>query len=302
MSRRGLPRNYYLRLHEQLDPIADQVEIVHNLATREFPWDTLNSLSFALFRTYAVPSVGVLLHDTGEFTGRVQKRYDDTGLLLEEVLEHGFDDVRGRAAIRRINQMHHMYDISNDDMRYVLATFVVVPVRWLEQFGYRPMSPNEVIASTDYYRQLGKHMNIADMPQDYEGFARLLDDYEAANFAYDARSRKVADATLDLMTTFSPNNLAPAWVAKRFAYCLMDEPLRRAFRYPNPTRVEQAIANLAMLARKLYLRLSPARRDQKWIRDFGYFKSYPNGYRTDELGTFTPGCPVPHAAPSQQQG
>jgi len=308
--KRALPRNYYSRLHERLDPVADQMEIVHNLATREFPWDTLNSLSFALFRTYAVPSIGVLLHDTGEFTGRVQKRYDDTGILLEEVLEHGFDDVRGRAAIRRINQMHHMYDISNDDMLYVLATFVVVPVRWLEDYGYRPMNAVELQASTDYYRQLGKHMNIQDMPADYEGFARLLDDYEAAHFAYDPRARKVADATLDLMTTFPPNSWAPGWAAKRFAYCLMDEPLRRAFRFPNPTRVEQALARLAMRVRQAFLRRRPARRTKKWIRDFGYFRSYPGGYRVEDLGTFKPGCPyqgpvpveLPDAQPQHQPG
>lgn len=300
MKRRGLPRNYYLRLHDQLDPIEAQLEIVHNLATREFPWDTLTSLSFALFRTYAVPSVGVLLHDTGEFTERVQKRYDDTGLLLEETLRHGFDDVRGRAAIRRINQMHHMYDISNDDMLYVLATFVVVPVRWLADYGYRPMSPNEVLASTEYYRVLGRHMNIADMPADYDGFARLLDDYEAAHFAYDARARKVADSTLDLLTTFSPYNLAPAWLAKRLAKAYMDEPLLDAFHFKRPTRFERALVRLGMGCRKAYLRMRPALREKRWFADQGYFVSYPNGYRTEDLGTFVPGCPVPHRAPDER--
>ena len=93
----------------------------------DFPWDNLQALSFALFRTYAVPSIGRLLDETGEFTGRVQKRYDDTGLLLEEVQRHGLGSTRGRSAVRRINQMHGMYDISNEDFRYVLATFVVVP-------------------------------------------------------------------------------------------------------------------------------------------------------------------------------
>ena len=42
----------------------------------------------------------------------------------------GFDSDEGKTAIRRINQMHRSYDISNDDLRYVLATFVVVPKRW----------------------------------------------------------------------------------------------------------------------------------------------------------------------------
>ena len=88
------------------DPDIDYHEIYRQLATLEFPWDIYQALSFALFRTYAVPSIGELLHRSGEFTARVQKRYDDTVLILDAVLEHGFDHPTGRAAIRRMNQMH----------------------------------------------------------------------------------------------------------------------------------------------------------------------------------------------------
>lgn len=35
-------------------------------------------------------------------------------------------------AVRRINQMHHGYEISGDGMRYGLCTFVVMPKRWLD--------------------------------------------------------------------------------------------------------------------------------------------------------------------------
>ena len=127
-----------------LDPEADCVEIYRILAQHEFPWDLNQSLSFALFRTYAVPSIGRLLDETGQFTGPTQKRYDDTALLLDAPLEHGFDSVEGRNGIRRINQMHAMYDISNDDLRYVLATFVVVPKRWIDDHGWRPLTRAEV--------------------------------------------------------------------------------------------------------------------------------------------------------------
>jgi hypothetical protein len=120
----------------ELDPETDFHEIYRQLALYEFPWDINQALSFALFRTYAVPSIGRLLHRTGEFTRRVQKRYDDTGLLLEAVLEHGFDAEEGRSAIRRVNRMHRGYDISDDDMRYVLSTFVVTPIRWLDAYGW----------------------------------------------------------------------------------------------------------------------------------------------------------------------
>jgi hypothetical protein len=272
-----------------MDPVADHRQVVVELATHEFPWDTLNALSFALFRTYAVPSIGVLLHDTGEFTERVQKRYDDTGLLLEEILAHGLGSPRGRSAVRRVNQMHARHDIGNDDMRYVLATFVVVPTRWIDRFGYRPYTDVERRAVVEYYRELGRHMGIRDVPEDYAGFARLLDDYERTHFAFDARARKVADATLDLMTTFPPNNLAPARLVKRFSFALMDDPLLQAFGYPVPSRPERALFLGLMAVRRRLLRHLPARRRPKWAKDFGYFRSYPDGYEIDRLGTFPEG-------------
>ncbi|CAM5239619.1 hypothetical protein STENM327S_07641 [Streptomyces tendae] len=94
-----------------------------------------------------MPSIGRLLAETAEFTDRPQKRYDDTALLLDAVVEHGFDSEQGRTAIRRINRMHRSYDITNDDMRYVLCTFVVIPKRWIDTYGWRRMSRHETVAS-----------------------------------------------------------------------------------------------------------------------------------------------------------
>jgi ER-bound oxygenase mpaB/B'/Rubber oxygenase, catalytic domain len=284
-----LRRDHWRGVNDRLDPVRDSHEITSNLSTREFPWDTIQALSFALFRTYAVPSIGRLLAETGEFTHRVQKRYDDTGLLLEAISEHGLDDPRGKAAVRRINRMHGAYPISNDDMRYVLSTFVVVPKRWLDDYGYRPLTANERAATTEYYRRLGRHLGIKDIPEDFAAFEQLLDDYERAHFGHDARARTVADATLDLMTTFPPNNLLPKPVMRRFARALMDDPLLDAFGYPRPGRVERRVARGALKARGRLLRLAPARQRQKFARDFGYFRSYPGGHLIEDLGTFPAG-------------
>ena len=105
---RRLSRDHWLRQIERLDPAADHQRIYAIMSRHEFPWDINQALSFALFRTYAVPSIGVLLHETGELTGRTQKRYDDTALLLDEMAEHGLGTQRGRQALRRMNQMHAM--------------------------------------------------------------------------------------------------------------------------------------------------------------------------------------------------
>jgi hypothetical protein len=296
-------RHHWARRSEQLDPARDHHEISLHVSAYDFPWDNLQALSFALFRTYAVPSIGRLLARTGQFTGHVQKRYDDTGLLLEEVQRHGLGSTRGRSAVRRINQMHAMYDISNDDFRYVLATFVVVPKRWMDAHGWRPLTPHEITATTNYYRELGRHMAIRDLPEDFAAFERLLDDYEREHFAYDPDARRVADATLDLMTTFPPNNLAPSWLVRRFAYSLMDEPLLRAFGYPVPSRPERAVFTGAMRLRARLLRLFRARAHPKWVSEYGYFRTYPAGYDIDHLGTFPGGasCPFrPHGAESDE--
>jgi hypothetical protein len=295
-------RNHWVRRSEQLDPVRDSHEISLHISAYDFPWDNLQALSFALFRTYAVPSIGRLLDRTGEFTGRVQKRYDDTGLLLEEVQRHGLGSGRGRSAVRRINQMHAMYDISNDDLRYVLATFVVVPKRWIDDFGFRRLSPNEIVAMTNYYLELGRHMAIKDLPQDFTGFERLLDDYEREHFAFDPGGRRVADSTLDLMTTFPPNSYAPKWVVKRFAFSLMDEPLLRAFRYPIPTRFERAFFRGAMRVRARLLRFFPARSQPKWVSQYGYYRTYPAGYEIDHLGTFPGGAGCPFRAGTAESG
>ena len=79
-----------------------------------------------------------------------------------------------------MNQMHGAYTISNDDMRYVLSTFVVVPSRWIERFGWRPLTETERRASANHYRELGRHMNIKDSPRTYQEFDQYLDPTSAS--------------------------------------------------------------------------------------------------------------------------
>src|SRR6056297_2323188 len=101
---------------ETLDPSTDYERIGFLLMACEFSWDIEKALEFALFRTYAVPSISGLLSKTGEFRHRTRKRYDDTELLLSEISENGLDSARGHAAISRVNEMHGRYRISNADM------------------------------------------------------------------------------------------------------------------------------------------------------------------------------------------
>ncbi|MFE9017215.1 oxygenase MpaB family protein [Streptomyces sp. NPDC007808] len=284
----------------RMDPFREASEIYRLTAAYEFPWDFTRALELALYRTYAVPSIGRLLAETAELTDRPQKRYDDTSLLLDAVVEHGFGSEQGRTAIRRINQMHRSYDISNDDMRYVLCTFVVMPKRWIDAYGWRRLSRHEIVASTVHYRTLGRHMGIKDIPESYEEFEACLDAYEEAHFGWDEGARRVSDATIDLMASWYPRPLASLLRASTLA--LLDEPLLRAFRYPAPSSATRALVRRAVRARGRAVRLLPPRRSPHFARQNREIRGYPNGYRLEELGTRpvpgVGGCPVRHIDPS----
>ncbi|MGW5783356.1 oxygenase MpaB family protein [Streptomyces sp. NPDC003757] len=277
-----------------MDPHADASEIYRLSSAYEFPWDFARALELALYRTYAVPSIGRLLAETAEFTERPQKRYDDTALLLDAVVEHGFDSEQGRTAIRRINRMHRSYDISNDDMRYVLCTFVVIPKRWIDAYGWRRMSRHEAVASAVHYRTLGRHMGIRDLPGSYEEFETCLDAYEEAHFARDEGGRRVSDATLDLMASWYSRPLAP--LLRTGTLALLDDSLLRAFGYARPGPVTRAVVRRAVRLRGRAVRLLPPRRAPHHARQNREIKGYPNGYRLAELGTRpvpgVRGCPV----------
>ena len=283
--------------NEGLDPETEFTQIYRNLATYEFPWDLNQSLSLALFRTYAVPSVGRLLDQTGAFTQNTQKRYDDTSILLEVPLLDGFDSASGKAAIRRINQMHHMYDISNEDFLYVLATFVVVPRRWIQNYGWRQLTDDELLASVRYYQTLGRHMGIKDIPDTYAAFETLMDAYEAEHFAFDPGARRVADATMDLLASFYPAFAKP--IVDIFSRALMDDPLRAAFHYRDPGKLARRLSAAGLRLRAHVVAALPARRTPRYVHDMPRIRSYPNGFDIPALGTFAPGCPVSHRQPPQ---
>ncbi|MCL8251472.1 DUF2236 domain-containing protein [Aeromicrobium fastidiosum] len=290
-------RDHWQQQIARLDPETDYEQIARITAMHEFPWDSQQALSFALFRTYAVPTVGRLLYDTGEFTGSVQKRHDDTAILLETIAERGLESPDGRAGVRRMNQMHGSYDISNDDMRYVLATFVVTPVRWIERYGWRDGTEAEKTAAVRYYQRLGRLMGITDLPVDYQGFSDLMDAYERETYVFEPKARAVADSTLDLFVTFYPRPLRR--VMRRFAIALLDDHLRETFRYPRPSRAMSTLAHGSLVARGRLLRFFPARRRPSLLRDTHRVRSYPGGFMIEHLGTFPATMPRDDAEPGR---
>jgi hypothetical protein len=139
-------------------------------------------------------------------------------------------------------------------------------------------------------------MGIRDLPATWQEFGSAMDAYEAEHFAYDARSRAVADATLRLMATFPPHHLAPSSAVVRFSRAYMDDPLLDAFRYPRPTRAERVAARAALRARGAFLRRRPPRPAGLRASELPSQRTHGPEADVRTMGTFVPGCPVDHRA------
>ncbi|XVS65927.1 oxygenase MpaB family protein [Actinosynnema sp. CA-299493] len=266
-----------------LDPERDHVEIMRLSSGHEFPWDYVRSLEFALFRTYCVPSISALLAETGEFERRPQQRYDDTALLMAELVEHGYDSPRGREALRVVNRLHGRYEISNDDMRYVLSTFIFDPIEWITRYGWRPLTDHERLGAFHFYRAVGVRMGIKDLPSTYSSYAAFKREYEEEHFTYSDTNRAIGRYTLDLFCSWYP---APRALTSRAVLAMLDQPMLTAFGFPAQPPWLTKAARTVLRLRAAAVRLLPPRRTPRLTNDpkNRTYPGYPTGYRPADLG------------------
>lgn len=265
-----------------LDPERDCQQIGYLLACYEFPWDTERALERALLRTFGIAKGTPLLVATGELTERTQKRYDDTALILNEVLENGYDHPRGRAALKRMNQQHHRFSIPNDEYLYTLSTFIFEPIRWNARFGWRRLTDNERLATYHLWREIGRRMGIRDIPPTYAAFEQFNQDYERAQFRYADDNHRLVTATRDLMLGWVlPRPLRP--LGAPVIHALIDPPMLAAAGIAPPPRWLVVLVEGALRLRARLLRLLPPRRRPRLISR-RRSRTYPRGYRISELG------------------
>ncbi|MBM0201723.1 DUF2236 domain-containing protein [Micromonospora sp. STR1s_5] len=265
-----------------LDPERDYLVIYQTMLRYEFPWDMKLGLNLAFNRSFSIPAIATLHTATGELTERTQKRIDDTGLLMYEMVLNGFDQPRGREALRRVNQIHRPYDISNDDFRYVLGCLVVIPTRWLQEYAWRPPCCHERHATYLFYRELGRRMGITDIPGSYDEFETWFDAYDAAHLQPNDDAAAIERATRMLMLTRIPRTLAP--LGNALVSALYDAPLRRATRVDTPVWPVRAGLHLALRTRSRLQRWFGAPLTTALFADGITAKSYPHGYEISQLG------------------
>jgi hypothetical protein len=271
-----------------LDAERDHVEIYRLSTGLEFPWDYRRALELALLRTFAVPGIAELLVATGEFARRPQRRYDDTAILMGELAAHGYDSDRGRTALRRINRAHGHYRIEGDDMLYVLSTFVLDPVRWIDRHGWRRLLPQERHAAYFFYREVGRRMGIRDIPGSYAELQRFSAGY-AARLRPGPATGALRDDVLGLVAGWFPTPFRG--LARRLTPAFFDDELLGGLGLPTPARWQRAAAAGALRVRASVVRRMPPRRvpafDDGSVR-FRTYPGYPDGYDLGGIGAPDP--------------
>lgn len=291
-SRQGhnTERTQRLREIEKLDPERDFHKIWVLDFLYEFPWDLDIGQWLAFYSTLTSPDDAKLLVRTGDMVEHTQRRLDHMATLMWEMSRNGFADARGKAAARQMNRIHknsvkHLnstggqWDISNDQYMFVLAATLVVPQRWLDRYGWRPVSPKERRAAVNFYRAFGQHMGLKDIPETYEEFERFFDAYEKTHVVHSPEARQLWEATrgklVERLTIWLPPVLRRRCepLAERMLPVLLSDAQRRAFGIPAPSSLWRTAVHTGFKARARYVRNSrprtePAATDRLPTRTF----------------------------------
>ena len=221
-----------------------------------------------------------MLHRTGEFLRCPQKRYDDTDILLSAIMEWGYDSAQGSAALARINKIHGLFRIPNEEHLYVLSTFVFEPIRWIDRFGWRPTTEAERLALFYFWRAVGERMDIRDIPETYQDFQHFNRQFERARFRFAETNRDIGNATQRLFASWFPTPLRPLVGAA--IHAMLDEDTRKAFGFPAPSPWFRSLVKGGLRLRALLLRLLPLRRQPR-LRTHMHHATYPDGHRIDAI-------------------
>eukprot|EP01116_Phalansterium_solitarium_P019681 TRINITY_DN5599_c2_g1_i1.p1 TRINITY_DN5599_c2_g1~~TRINITY_DN5599_c2_g1_i1.p1 ORF type:complete len:332 (+),score=90.51 TRINITY_DN5599_c2_g1_i1:114-1109(+) len=285
-----------------LDPKKDCLQLTVDMTNLVLPITARAALEVSLLRTFAIPSISKLLAATRQFEKEPGKRYEDTELIIREIVEHAFNSERSDKAIRRLNFIHGHYKISNDDFLYVLSTFCVAPTNFVKRFEWTPLELHDHYKLAGFYtwRKIGKRMGIKGIPKTYDELDRWAEEYERKYMVFADTNRAVADAAYVIFERWLPWPVRP--FLRPFSSAVFDDRMRHALGYPKPAAPIVALVHFLLKVRSfLAWKLLPPR--PEWLHhrrtpkdadaDGFYHPLYtkynvnvycPRGYKIEDLG------------------
>ncbi|KAJ8081806.1 hypothetical protein PM082_007652 [Marasmius tenuissimus] len=238
-------RRYQTKFEQGKLTLEDAQEVVRMVTRYELPRVTGFGVAFALFKTYAIPTISKTLASTTEIMSgdSVSRRLADTGIFIAtwtqcpldgKTIDPGaiargdLNDPRANLAIARVNWLHSRYKISNDDYLYTLALFIFEPEVWAAKYGWRSLSTLECYAFYMTWVEVGKRMGIQDIPESPDDFKDWVKEYEA-RVRYPAQTNHdVAVATIEELIRLLPGGFASKNLARKLSVAVLEDDVRKA--------------------------------------------------------------------------
>jgi len=285
----------FIRNNKKLAELAGQPlesnyhEWVKYIANTDMPIDFLLAGELAQIQTFAIPSISKILHATRQYEKAGVKRLDDTRAILTECMADTVHSERGKSMVEQLNYIHGHYNISNDDYLYTLALFMLEPVRWCENYGYRQLTNDEKEALYLEFYDLGEAMHIQDIPASYEAMEFWFHRYRKKHMAFNPTNAAVAEGLIRGMQQMAPKWLRPitnSLLKNMILTLIKDDELLTALGLKAPAKPVQWLVKMVMKVRaKVMKKLN-------WWQVFTYeqsfiyrhYSTYPGGYQPQCLG------------------
>ena len=291
------------RYVETLDPVKDDEEITRLVSNVLFadPYFVHSVFLVTFARQAAVPAIAKVLYRSGngDIATKPRLRNEDTIIFFTEFYRRGYTSEEGRAAIRRMEQIHSNFLIDEELKVYTLATVMLEPDRLANQFGRDPFSPLDREARWNFWKAFARSMPIELPSESRDEFLEWMIDYERRNYAHTPEGEGIFEALVEDWRRWYPRWIpGSAKIARQSLTGLLDDDLRKAMGQQRPPALVQAQVNVVA---KTYLRSTPYRvfrKDRNVIDFFG--RNHANPRDLEHVG-YTPKrkpAPAPEDAPA----
>jgi len=255
---------------------------MRRLVGLEFAWDYQRSMIDLVFmKGLAAPRIAGMIGGNRYMQARPQKRYDDTSIVMIELVKHGYSSARGEKMIARMNAIHSRFAIRQDDYAYVLTSFMFEPIRWNARFGWRRFTESEKHANHVFWREVGRRMHLTAIPESYEACEQLNEQYERDHLRRTTSSVRLAAVMFKLLRSWVPAVVRP--LVRPGLSALVDDRVLACFDVPPAPRWLKWLVPALLRLRARALWAWPRRRKPAYYVDRP-LRSYIDGYTAAELG------------------
>ena len=254
-------------LLESLDPCAHDNKITHLSAEVLTPL-TAAHIGYVASgaRTCAVPRVAhkILQGGQGKQVRDPVGRDADTLTYFSELFTLGHRSAAGRQACQTLGDMHRRLGIGNEDQLYTLAVLMFGPQQLAAAYGTRIHSDTEIAAAFSFWRGVGVHMGLREIPSHPMTYRMWMRAYETRNFQPSQDGHLAAEAHVAGLGRRFPG--VALRLGRAAVIQALDEHTRTCLLYqPVPQPLSHALRT-AWRILNYANRVRPAKCNQTWAR------------------------------------